>query len=112
MATIEIQNEIEFVVDPKRKNKICELIYPCQHDDAYARTGYCGIPVLPGRKHQTFAVDEEAGTATEQVWTWDHNTDYPTVNESIRCTVEGCGFHGFIRNGRIRKIDHEPEGGA
>lgn len=41
-------------------------------------------------------------------WAWDGNVDQPTITPSINCIAEkdgkptgGCGWHGFITNGRF-----------
>lgn len=35
-------------------------------------------------------------------WTWDGNEEAPTLTPSINCNgVGGCGWHGFIQQGKI-----------
>lgn len=33
-------------------------------------------------------------------WDWDGNSQSPTFSPSVNCADCGCGWHGYIRNGR------------
>lgn len=52
----------------------------------------CGVPIRNG---------QFADTGVKR-WGFDGNCDAPTLNPSINCNgPAGCGWHGFIRNGRM-----------
>ena len=33
------------------------------------------------------------------IWGWDGDLERPTLTPSIDCHADGCGWHGFIREG-------------
>jgi hypothetical protein len=50
----------------------------------------CGVPLKPSPPNRK-------GCS----WNWDGNTTTPTVTPSINCEPPGCGWHGFVTNGRV-----------
>lgn len=59
--------------------------------------------VLLGPEHVTRPAEDKLC-----IWAWNGDKDRPTITPSINCIAEkdgkptgGCGWHGFITNGRI-----------
>lgn len=54
-------------------------------------TGLHAVPIKP------------AVNSVGNGWTWDGNEEAPTLSPSIHCdpTKGGCGYHGYIRAGKI-----------
>lgn len=51
---------------------------------------------------------EPCDPETNRAWQWDGNEENPTLEPSIRCMEEGCGFHGYIKGGFIEHCDDSP----
>ena len=62
------------------------LLYVCPRG-----AGFCGVPIRPN------VLPNGAG------WNHDGNDDAPTLTPSVNC-VGGCGWHGFITNGRMTGV--------
>lgn len=60
------------------------LIFGCP-----LKKGSCGVPLAPS-----------APLPNGALWTWDGNTEAPTVSPSINCTG-GCGWHGYMKAGTL-----------
>lgn len=57
----------------------------------------CGVFLKP----HSYETEHKA-----HAWTWDGNPTEPTLSPSINCIKDppksyGCGWHGFIRAGRV-----------
>ena len=68
--------------------------------------------VCPNHRRCAVLVGPAAVSRTAEdrlsIWGWDGNRECPTLTPSINCLAEkdgkpagGCGWHGFITNGRI-----------